>query len=107
MSLTPLPCNSVSSSPHFFCDGIQYRAYLPNHLLHGKDEAAETVERKMALMIPPTCSSVAMLFSDIMSSTELWRLFPEGMIDALWTHNKTLREAAVRLCGYEVKELGA
>ena len=86
----------------------EYRAYLPNHLLQGEDDQAEqTVERQMALMVAPTCPSVAILFSDIMSSTKLWGGYPEEMIDALSTHNRILREEAVRRQGYEVKELGS
>ena len=97
-----------NSFSKLIADLREYRAYLPNHLLQGEDDQAEqTVERKMALMVAPTNPSVAILFSDIMSSTKLWGGYPEEMIDALSTHNKILREEAVRVQGYEVQELGS
>eukprot|EP01063_Lacrimia_lanifica_P038124 TRINITY_DN801_c2_g1_i1.p1 TRINITY_DN801_c2_g1~~TRINITY_DN801_c2_g1_i1.p1 ORF type:complete len:1920 (+),score=622.38 TRINITY_DN801_c2_g1_i1:2608-8367(+) len=58
-----------------------------------------------SLMTPPK-GDVAICFTDIKSSTQLWEFAPEAMRDALITHNKCIRTMISRHKGYEVKTIG-
>eukprot|EP01062_Namystynia_karyoxenos_P023680 TRINITY_DN19163_c0_g5_i1.p1 TRINITY_DN19163_c0_g5~~TRINITY_DN19163_c0_g5_i1.p1 ORF type:complete len:878 (+),score=201.48 TRINITY_DN19163_c0_g5_i1:95-2728(+) len=50
--------------------------------------------------------SVAVCFTDIQSSTELWEGHPRGMYEALHMHNRMMRTAYGSSNGYEVKTIG-
>ena len=49
---------------------------------------------------------VAVMFTDIQSSTHLWATVPEVMANALERHNVVIREAIAAHQGYEVKTVG-
>eukprot|EP00756_Hemistasia_phaeocysticola_P007118 Hpha_TRINITY_DN14126_c0_g9::TRINITY_DN14126_c0_g9_i1::g.10695::m.10695 len=82
----------------------QYKAYLPDALLH------VDLQRQGSDILPPGVGqedpSVAVVFTDIQSSTQHWEVCPQGMHDALAQHNAVLRELADELSGYEVKVIG-
>eukprot|EP00756_Hemistasia_phaeocysticola_P019706 Hpha_TRINITY_DN15679_c0_g1::TRINITY_DN15679_c0_g1_i1::g.97360::m.97360 len=82
-----------------------YRDYLPDSLLNYDDNS------DCGVVAPPISpgegtGDVAMLFTDIQSSTDLWEAYPEEMHEALKMHNTTLREVAKEHQGYEVKIIG-
>ena len=49
---------------------------------------------------------IAMLFTDVQSSTALWAAIPEIMGRALETHNAVIRKSIKKHRGYEVKTIG-
>ena len=48
----------------------------------------------------------AIVFTDIVSSTQLWEACPEGMAKGMRLHNKTVRDCIAEMNGYEVKTIG-
>ena len=48
----------------------------------------------------------AIVFTDIVSSTQLWEACPEGMAKGMRLHNKSVRDCIAELNGYEVKTIG-
>eukprot|EP00756_Hemistasia_phaeocysticola_P012527 Hpha_TRINITY_DN15204_c8_g7::TRINITY_DN15204_c8_g7_i1::g.67451::m.67451 len=82
-----------------------YREYLPEALLQNDDNTDTGV-------VPPPLGNgedevkVAVVFTDIQSSTALWEADPVGMYEALQVHNKTLRKTSKERSGYEVKIIG-
>lgn len=56
-------------------------------------------------MTPPT-GHLALVFTDVESSTALWVALGDGFREALARHDALLREAMVRFDGYEVKAMG-
>eukprot|EP01062_Namystynia_karyoxenos_P063299 TRINITY_DN5611_c0_g1_i1.p1 TRINITY_DN5611_c0_g1~~TRINITY_DN5611_c0_g1_i1.p1 ORF type:complete len:1071 (+),score=248.21 TRINITY_DN5611_c0_g1_i1:382-3213(+) len=59
-----------------------------------------------AAVPPPPGDEVAIVFTDVEGSTELWDLFPVGMQRALATHNNVIRHCVDDQGGYEVKTVG-
>eukprot|EP00755_Sulcionema_specki_P008405 Sspe_Gene.40844::Locus_19730_Transcript_1_1_Confidence_1.000_Length_5161::g.40844::m.40844 len=56
--------------------------------------------------VPPPTGHIAIVFTDVQGSTQLWDHEPMAMRAALVLHNKTLREGMVEFRGYEVKTEG-
>eukprot|EP01063_Lacrimia_lanifica_P005498 TRINITY_DN13273_c0_g1_i1.p1 TRINITY_DN13273_c0_g1~~TRINITY_DN13273_c0_g1_i1.p1 ORF type:complete len:1391 (+),score=436.06 TRINITY_DN13273_c0_g1_i1:77-4174(+) len=56
--------------------------------------------------VAPPQGMLNLVFTDVQSSTSLWEREPEAMQQALDLHNKLLRRAMMRFCGYEVKTEG-
>ena len=56
--------------------------------------------------IPAPVGHLAMVFTDIKSSTALWELFPVAMRSAIKIHNEVLRRQLRIIGGYEVKTEG-
>eukprot|EP00756_Hemistasia_phaeocysticola_P042290 Hpha_TRINITY_DN16962_c2_g2::TRINITY_DN16962_c2_g2_i1::g.54152::m.54152 len=88
-----------------------YRAYLPEALLPGEFSLSSSDDsRRPPSTAPPLeqegMGDVAMVFTDIQSSTALWETYPKAMYQALRMHNSTLRELAKEFRGYEVKIMG-
>eukprot|EP00756_Hemistasia_phaeocysticola_P047893 Hpha_TRINITY_DN22350_c0_g1::TRINITY_DN22350_c0_g1_i1::g.177695::m.177695 len=101
-----LPEELLHSYAQLLSNLKQYRDYLPDALLQ-KDEA----DLRKSLNVPPPVmeegeTSVAMVFTDIQSSSRLWEACPQSMHEALRTHNETLRNVAAVNHGYEVKIIG-
>eukprot|EP00002_Diphylleia_rotans_P013188 TRINITY_DN256_c1_g2_i1.p1 TRINITY_DN256_c1_g2~~TRINITY_DN256_c1_g2_i1.p1 ORF type:complete len:2532 (-),score=481.87 TRINITY_DN256_c1_g2_i1:2062-8733(-) len=74
----------------------------------GSSSNVQSASRKRSKLndeIAPS-GSVALVFTDIQSSTSLWDKYPEDMLTALNMHNEVLREAIKRNNGYEVKTEG-
>eukprot|EP00756_Hemistasia_phaeocysticola_P010901 Hpha_TRINITY_DN15063_c3_g10::TRINITY_DN15063_c3_g10_i1::g.124087::m.124087 len=93
---------------------IEYRLYLPQSVLNKEYDTDDDVSFT-ATVVPPGVgggevssheANVAIVFTDIQSSTLLWEADPEGMSEALRIHNATLRRVARDLSGYEVKIIG-
>eukprot|EP00756_Hemistasia_phaeocysticola_P027176 Hpha_TRINITY_DN16102_c2_g1::TRINITY_DN16102_c2_g1_i1::g.5586::m.5586 len=82
-----------------------YRDYLPDALLQQDDSGGRD-------RVPPPVGQgeqdvdMGIVFTDIQSSTRLWEAYPQGMHEALSTHNTTLRKVANEHQGYEVKIIG-
>ena len=80
----------------------EYRRYLPDTILYQKD--SEEIDRFIGA--PKNDSNVAIVFTDVQSSTALWDAVPDTMAVALRTHHKTMREVIKECEGYEVKTIG-
>ena len=74
----------------------EYKAYVPTAVLEGTQ----------AVEVPPPTGNVAVVFTDIVSSTALWARAPCAMNDALEMHNTCIRSALSKYNGYEVKTIG-
>eukprot|EP00756_Hemistasia_phaeocysticola_P053842 Hpha_TRINITY_DN29788_c0_g1::TRINITY_DN29788_c0_g1_i1::g.2500::m.2500 len=103
--LEDLPDELVNSYLRLLSNLNSYKAFLPDALLYGDD--AEDVRD----LPPPGAGAegevnVGLIFTDIQSSTSLWEVCPQGMTEALRTHNTVLREVALLHNGYEVKVIG-
>eukprot|EP00756_Hemistasia_phaeocysticola_P032823 Hpha_TRINITY_DN16432_c0_g4::TRINITY_DN16432_c0_g4_i2::g.162575::m.162575 len=103
-----LPEELAESFRHLLSNLRSYREYLPEILLrHDVSDA----EGNGALIPAPRRPDggevdVGVVFTEIQSSTALWEECPQGMYEALQTHNSTLRGLARNLSGYEVKVIG-
>lgn len=62
--------------------------------------------RRLQPEIDPPEGNVAVVFTDIKSSTLLWELFPNAMRTAMKTHNDLMRRQLRIFRGYEVKTEG-
>eukprot|EP00755_Sulcionema_specki_P031460 Sspe_Gene.19209::Locus_6972_Transcript_3_7_Confidence_0.500_Length_662::g.19209::m.19209 len=78
-----------------------YRPYLPDTLFT-QDTTAFSVNSRSH----PQGEGVAVVFTDIQSSTLLWETCHEGMKEALELHNRILRGCIAQRNGYEVKTIG-
>jgi adenylate cyclase len=56
--------------------------------------------------VPPPTNQVALVFTDIKSSTLLWELQPEDMRSAIKIHDAVMRRTLRSIGGYEVKTEG-
>jgi class 3 adenylate cyclase len=57
-------------------------------------------------MPPPPLGTIALVFTDIQGSCELWETDRDAFRLVLEEHNRLIREAAARWDGYEVKTEG-
>ena len=78
-----------------------YRPYLPLSLVE-----ADAVSLRHSSGVPGSGGEAAIVFSDIVSSTQLWECLPDAMNAALRTHNHLIRTAIDEWQGYEVKTIG-
>ena len=74
----------------------EYKAYMPDAIL--ENSTVETVEAP--------AGDIALVFTDIVKSTDLWESEPEAMAASLDIHNKTIRRHLSTHRGYEVKTIG-
>ena len=74
----------------------EYKAFMPDAVLQA-EEAGD---------IQPPEGEVALVFTDIVRSTDLWEAVPEAMALGMDLHNKAIRRCLVRHRGYEVKTIG-
>ena len=84
----------------------QYRPFLPDSLF---DELhATSVQRSLAVAGPvaPPESPLAIVFTDIVSSTRVWAAVPQAMKSAMRVHNTAIRYCIKEHGGYEVKTNG-
>ena len=75
----------------------EFKAYVPTAVLEGS--------QVMSVIAPPS-GDVALVFTDIVSSTALWARAPSAMNDALELHNSCIRKNVHKFEGYEVKTIG-
>eukprot|EP00906_Rhabdomonas_costata_P011291 RCo016023 len=64
----------------------------------------QAAERRVLAMAPT--GTIAIVFTDIQGSTQLWDQHPEEMSAALELHNRAIREELATFGGYEVKTIG-
>eukprot|EP01063_Lacrimia_lanifica_P026164 TRINITY_DN3479_c1_g1_i1.p1 TRINITY_DN3479_c1_g1~~TRINITY_DN3479_c1_g1_i1.p1 ORF type:complete len:803 (+),score=237.84 TRINITY_DN3479_c1_g1_i1:111-2519(+) len=91
-----------------------YRPYLPDELFGTPDDAAlapGSPRRRCSVDgdVPGMrgeCARVALVFTDVRSSTALWEANAEAMGAALGDHFEVLRTALAMHSGYEVKTIG-
>eukprot|EP01060_Flectonema_neradi_P041040 TRINITY_DN957_c0_g1_i18.p1 TRINITY_DN957_c0_g1~~TRINITY_DN957_c0_g1_i18.p1 ORF type:complete len:767 (+),score=121.47 TRINITY_DN957_c0_g1_i18:178-2478(+) len=83
------------------CNLEVYRPYLPTALFEFND-------RPMASVSAPGVSGedVAIVFTDIKSSSLCWETAPEAMARALRSHNSVIGQCINDYHGYEVKTIG-
>eukprot|EP01061_Rhynchopus_euleeides_P001254 TRINITY_DN1089_c0_g1_i12.p1 TRINITY_DN1089_c0_g1~~TRINITY_DN1089_c0_g1_i12.p1 ORF type:complete len:1116 (+),score=364.35 TRINITY_DN1089_c0_g1_i12:313-3348(+) len=81
---------------------LEFRAYVPSSVLESNGYSGEG---GCQVVEPPT-GKVAIVFTDIKGSTNLWKLSPGDMNVAMEVHNEVIREACVEHSGYEVKTIG-
>eukprot|EP00756_Hemistasia_phaeocysticola_P026176 Hpha_TRINITY_DN16046_c4_g1::TRINITY_DN16046_c4_g1_i2::g.117950::m.117950 len=99
-----LPEELAKSLTQIVCNLRAYRDYLPEVLLNPKTTTPNAVP-------PPRVAGggeveVGIVFTEIESSAELWGAQPQGMHEAVRTHNTILRGVARDTAGYEVKSTG-
>ena len=83
---------------------------LPVATRRGKRAKAEgpldsTLQRLEAEVPAPT-GMIAIVFTDIKNSTQLWETYPEAMRSAIKLHNEVMRRQLRRIGGFEVKTEG-
>ena len=84
----------------------QSRSFIPDHFCVDTSSVDPTSPCSPQHGIPAPHGRVAMVFTDIESSTRLWEMSPYSMKEALNLHNITTRRVMARFKGYEVKTLG-
>ena len=79
----------------------EYKAFIPDAaLFNGYNETLASNG------IEPPEGNVALVFTDIVRSTELWEAVPEAMAVSMDLHNRVVRQALIHCKGYEVKTIG-
>ena len=83
------------------CNLRVYRPYLPTALFEFEDRASVDVP------VPGISGEeVAVVFTDIKSSSFCWEAEPEAMARALRSHNAAITQCMDKYSGYEVKTIG-
>ena len=77
-----------------------------DHTFGSKVTHMSKAQRDNSLAPTDTEEPVAVMFTDIQSSTNLWATVPAVMAAALETHNVVVRETIAAHQGYEVKTVG-
>ncbi|KAI8098722.1 uncharacterized protein BX664DRAFT_363060 [Halteromyces radiatus] len=73
----------------------------------GKEEGpGDSTLARLEREIPPPINQVALVFTDIKSSTQFWETQPENMRSAIKIHDNLLRRTLRNVGGYEVKTEG-
>ena len=83
----------------------QYRPYLPDALFGGSGCLLQHPDKE-SLDPGARTGAVAVLFTDVRNSTELWEAMPNTMPAALRVHNEVVRACLKKTEGYEVKTIG-
>ncbi|KAL2136260.1 hypothetical protein VTI74DRAFT_4693 [Chaetomium olivicolor] len=71
----------------------------------GEGPLDSTLQRLEAEVPAPT-GMIAIVFTDIKNSTQLWETYPEAMRSAIKLHNEVMRRQLRRIGGFEVKTEG-
>lgn len=77
-----------------------------NSLMTRRTTLEDTTLRRLQPEIAPPTGNLAVVFTDIKSSTFLWEMFPDAMRTAIKTHNDVMRRQLRIFGGYEVKTEG-
>ncbi|KAI8377803.1 uncharacterized protein BYT42DRAFT_358201 [Radiomyces spectabilis] len=73
----------------------------------GKEEGpGDSTLARLEREVPPPVNQVALVFTDIKSSTQLWETQPESMRSAIKIHDQVMRRTLRSVGGYEVKTEG-
>ena len=95
--------NTLSMGPGLFPDDQLYSGKRQKRDFHAP--ADSTLARLDREILAPT-GDLALVFTDIKSSTALWELFPIAMRSSIKYHNELLRRQLRIIGGYEVKTEG-
>lgn len=71
-----------------------------------KADVLDSDLRRLAPEVPAPTGMVAIVFTDIKNSTNLWETYPAAMRSAIKLHNDLMRRQLRRIGGYEVKTEG-
>lgn len=71
-----------------------------------KNDALDSNLRKAGTEVPAPTGMIAIVFTDIKNSTNLWETYPTAMRSAIKVHNELMRRQLRRIGGYEVKTEG-
>lgn len=72
----------------------------------GKLDVLDSGLRRLGDEVPAPTGMIAIVFTDIKNSTNLWETYPAAMRSAIKLHNDVMRRQLRRLGGYEVKTEG-
>ena len=81
----------------------EYKSYVPAAVL---ENASDIINTEAPAAITPPEGEVAVVFTDIISSSVIWSEIPVEMREALRIHNSVIRSCMIRNGGYEVKTIG-
>lgn len=71
-----------------------------------KTDALDASLRRIGGEVPAPTGMIAIVFTDIKNSTNLWETYPAAMRSAIKIHNDVMRRQLRRIGGYEVKTEG-
>lgn len=71
-----------------------------------KNDALDAGLRRLGGEVPAPTGMIAIVFTDIKNSTNLWETYPAAMRSAIKLHNDVMRRQLRRIGGYEVKTEG-
>ncbi|KAG8165094.1 hypothetical protein KVR01_005369 [Diaporthe batatas] len=72
----------------------------------GKNDVLDSDLRRLEPEVPAPTGLIAIVFTDIKNSTNLWETYPAAMRSAIKLHNDVMRRQLRRIGGYEVKTEG-
>lgn len=72
----------------------------------GKTDVLDSGLRRLGDEVPAPTGMIAIVFTDIKNSTNLWETYPAAMRSAIRLHNDVMRRQLRRIGGYEVKTEG-
>jgi len=70
------------------------------------DGPLDSTLQRLDAEVPAPTGMIAIVFTDIKNSTQLWEMYPEAMRSAIKLHNDTMRRQLRRIGGFEVKTEG-
>ncbi|KAK4156899.1 phosphatase 2C-domain-containing protein [Chaetomidium leptoderma] len=70
------------------------------------DGPLDSTLQRLEAEVPAPTGMIAIVFTDIKNSTQLWETYPEAMRLAIKLHNKVMRRQLRRIGGFEVKTEG-
>ena len=83
---------------------------LPVATRRGRKAKAEgpldSTLQRLEAEVPAPIGMIAIVFTDIKNSTQLWETYPEAMRSAIKLHNEAMRRQLRRIGGFEVKTEG-
>lgn len=71
-----------------------------------KGDVQDSVLQRLEAEVPAPTGMIAIVFTDIKSSTNLWETYPAAMRSAIRLHNEAMRRQLRRIGGFEVKTEG-
>eukprot|EP00754_Rhynchopus_humris_P049138 Rhum_TRINITY_DN8215_c0_g1::Rhum_TRINITY_DN8215_c0_g1_i1::g.26790::m.26790 len=99
--------DTMYQAMHLMVDNLRaFRPFLPDALFSPNQCVPHRPEREEHLPPGARAGMVAIVFTDIVSSTEKWARAPGCMREALAVHNRVVRTCIVEADGYEVKTIG-
>ncbi|TPX08907.1 uncharacterized protein E0L32_009611 [Thyridium curvatum] len=94
---------SMSLYPSGVPDEAQFQ---PARRLKKKCEVLDSTLQRLEAEVPAPTGMIAIVFTDIKNSTNLWETYPAAMRSAIKLHNEVMRRQLRRIGGFEVKTEG-